>query len=117
MLFAHFTSKLNVCTFVGVMFAHLWLMFFLNTDLHICGRNVCTNVVVCTFVGEMFAQMWLFAHLWAKMFAQMWAFVHLWVFAHFTAPHGPTGPYTANRIPPLDMLEVCGSYSLPYMYS
>ena len=79
MLFAHFTSKLNVCTFVvdvffyillqictfeGEMFAQMWcLHIWLRAKclhkcgcLHICGRNVCTNVVACTFVGEMFAQ-------------------------------------------------------------
>ena len=43
------------------MFANLWLMYFYRFAhlwekclhkcgcLHICGRNVCTNVVVCTF--------------------------------------------------------------------
>ena len=56
-----FTSKLKLCTFHGVMFAHLWLIYFSFTDLHIWGRRVCTNVV-CTFEGEMFPQMWLFAH-------------------------------------------------------
>ena len=79
MLFAHFTSKLNVCTFctwlmyfffffffffyrfahfVGEMFVQMWLFAHLWAKclhkcgcLHICGRNVCTNVGVCTFEG------------------------------------------------------------------
>ena len=71
-MFAHLWLMyfLQICTFVGEMFAQMWLFVHLWAKclhkcgcLHICGRNVCTNVGVCTFVG----------------------------FAHFTAPHA--GPF------------------------
>ena len=78
-MFAHFTSKLNLCTCDGVMFAHLWLMYFF---LQICTFEG-TDVVVCTFEGGCLHK-WLFSHL--CVFAIELHTVSLW----FCTFHGST---------------------------
>ena len=80
-MFAHFTSKLNLSTFDGVMFAHKWLMYFIY-------------IQICTFEGAVFAQMWLFAHLRAKC-SHKCGCLHICGFCTF---HGSTRQHVSTFV-------------------